>query len=241
MTVMSAAEQFENLLERVPEKSAELARLAIKVVEEASPQARQELQVNWGGALLFKQPASGGNTVCWVSAYQKHISIGFAEGAKLEDSYGLLLGTGKLTRHMKFSSVEGLKKPGVKALIEQAWSRQPDPEVIERIITRLREICLALPETSEALSHGHPTFWAGKKSFAMYGLHSPSVAFKADISLHMDSEGDDRITPAPYLGSRGWLALKLDEETDWKQVERFMRHSYCQVATKKLLTALQES
>ncbi len=238
---MSAAKDFEQLLESVPEDIAALAREAIKVVAAASPKARQELQVNWGGALLFKQPASGGNTVCWVSAHQKHVSIGFAEGAKLEDSYGLLLGTGKLTRHMKFSKAEQLQKPGVAKLIEQAWSRQPDPEVIEEIITRLREICLALPQTSEAVSHGHPTFWAGKKSFAMYGLHSPSVAFKADVSVHMDIEGDDRFYPAPYLGSRGWLAMKLDGETDWKLVGQMMRHSYCEVATKKLLAALQDA
>lgn len=238
---MSVADEFEKLLQSVPERSAALAREAVQVVAEASPQARQELQVNWGGALLFKQPASGGNTVCWVSAHQKHVSIGFAEGAKLQDAHGLLQGSGKLTRHLKFTSDEQLRQPGVTELIRQAWSRQPDPKVIEEAIERLREICLSLPETSEGVSHGHPTFWAGKKSFAVYGLHSPSVAFKADVSVHMDCAGDDRFYPAPYLGSRGWLAMKLDQETDWNLVRQMMRHSYSEVATRKLLAALREA
>ncbi len=33
---------------------------------------------------------------------------------------------------------------------------------------RLRHICLALPEVTERLSHGEPTFFVGKKVFAMY-------------------------------------------------------------------------
>ena len=33
---------------------------------------------------------------------------------------------------------------------------------------RIRELCLALPETSERLSHGHPTFFVReKRSFLM--------------------------------------------------------------------------
>jgi hypothetical protein len=38
----------------------------------------------------------------------------------------------------------------------------------EAILARLREICLALPETSERLSHGSPTFFVrGKRPFVM--------------------------------------------------------------------------
>ena len=38
----------------------------------------------------------------------------------------------------------------------------------ERTLRRLREICLALPETSERLSHGAPTFFIrGKRAFLM--------------------------------------------------------------------------
>ena len=38
----------------------------------------------------------------------------------------------------------------------------------ERVLARIREICLALPETSERLSHGAPTFFVrGKRAFLM--------------------------------------------------------------------------
>jgi hypothetical protein len=38
----------------------------------------------------------------------------------------------------------------------------------ERTLGRIRDICLALPETSERLSHGAPTFFVrGKRAFLM--------------------------------------------------------------------------
>lgn len=38
----------------------------------------------------------------------------------------------------------------------------------EEHLRRVRRICLALPGTGEKLSHGEPTFFAGKKVFAMF-------------------------------------------------------------------------
>lgn len=44
----------------------------------------------------------------------------------------------------------------------------PDPAERERALERVREICLALPETSERLSHSAPTFFVrGKRAFVM--------------------------------------------------------------------------
>ena len=36
----------------------------------------------------------------------------------------------------------------------------------KRELARVRKIIGAWPETSEKLSHGAPTFWGGKKTFA---------------------------------------------------------------------------
>ena len=34
---------------------------------------------------------------------------------------------------------------------------------VERVLARLRKLCLAFPEASERLSHGEPTFFVGAK------------------------------------------------------------------------------
>lgn len=38
------------------------------------------------------------------------------------------------------------------------------------LLARVRALCLALPETSEKESHGRPTFVAGFRVFARYGV-----------------------------------------------------------------------
>ncbi len=44
------------------------------------------------------------------------------------------------------------------------------PEAEEHL-ARVRRICLALPEATEKLSHGEPTFFVAKKVFAMFADH----------------------------------------------------------------------
>src|SRR3977135_1598062 len=47
----------------------------------------------------------------------------------------------------------------------------------DRLVGRLRRICMALPEANEKLSHGEPTWFAGKgKVFAMLDDHHHGAA-----------------------------------------------------------------
>ena len=51
-----------------------------------------------------------------------------------------------------------------KAATQRSLARSP--------LERLRAICLALPEANERVSHGEPTWFAGKgKVFAMFDNH----------------------------------------------------------------------
>jgi hypothetical protein len=47
----------------------------------------------------------------------------------------------------------------------------------DRVVARLRRICMALPEANEKLSHGEPTWFAGKgRVFAMLDDHHHGAA-----------------------------------------------------------------
>ncbi len=110
-----------------------------------------------------------------------------------------------------------------------------------RALARLRAICLSLPETSETVSWGHPTFRAGKKTFAVleeYG-GSLTVAFKAGLLDQDALLNDPRFFATPYIGQRGWVSLKLDGRPDWKEIERLVVRSYRLVALKRMLAALE--
>lgn len=50
-----------------------------------------------------------------------------------------------------------------------------------KVLERLRRIALALPEASETVSFGHPTFRAGKKTFAVFENYrgEDTICFKA--------------------------------------------------------------
>lgn len=232
---MTIDEQIAALLAEVDEPVRDLAHRARALVRSVAPQAREEVYPGWGGYLLFKV---GDVTVGWVSAHRRHVSLGFSQGAELPDPGRILEGKGKNQRHVKLKSPSDLERPALRALVEAAWAAQPEPAALAGYLERVRQICLALPETRETVAHGHPTFWAGKKTFAVFGLYSPSVAFKAGMDLHEALEGDPRIFPTPYMAHNGWLSLRLDGTTDWDEARDLLEHSYRQVATAKLRAAL---
>ena len=101
---------------------------------------------------------------------------------------------------------------------------------------------MALPEANERISHGEPTWFAGKgKVFAMLDDHHHGAAhlsvwlpqpLGAQETL-IESDPERFFRPA-YVGSSGWVGVVLDTRPDWKMVERLVRDAYLHVATRKL-------
>jgi Family of unknown function (DUF5990) len=88
-------------------------------------------------------------------------------------------------------------------------------------LPRLRELCLSLPETTERLSHGEPTwFIRDKKTFVMYANrhHDDRVAFwcaaPAGAQEALVGNDDAHFFRPPYVGGRGWLGVYLDVPVD---------------------------
>jgi hypothetical protein len=68
--------------------------------------------------------------MCYFSAGKDHVTFGFLRGTSLPDPAKLLEGTGKNLRHVKLHSMDDLRKPGLKKLI-QAAARLNKKEPIE--------------------------------------------------------------------------------------------------------------
>ena len=116
----------------------------------------------------------------------------------------------------------------------------------EDVLGRLREICLALPETSERLSHGAPSFFIrGKTCFLMLlddhhgdGRFAIWCAAPAgDQQLLVDADPEKFFVP-PYVGHRGWLGVRLDRGLDWEELAGIVEDAFCTVAPKKLVDQL---
>jgi hypothetical protein len=115
----------------------------------------------------------------------------------------------------------------------------------ERILVRIRELCLALPETSERLSHGVPTFFVrDKRAFVMvltnhHGDGRFAIWCAAPAGLqHMLVEADaERFFVPPYVGHRGWLGVRLDRGIEWDELAGIVEDAYAEVAPPKLVDA----
>jgi predicted DNA-binding protein (MmcQ/YjbR family) len=118
----------------------------------------------------------------------------------------------------------------------------------ERLLERLRNICMTLPEANEKLSHGEPTWFAGKgKVFAMLDGHhhdSPHLSVWLPQPLGaqealIDADRERFFRP-PYVGVSGWVGVVLDTKPDWGVVAGLVREAYLHVATRKLVAMLEE-
>jgi len=109
----------------------------------------------------------------------------------------------------------------------------------------LRELCLALPETSERLSHGEPTWFVrGKTTFVMFAdhHHDDRLAFWCaapdGLQEALVAADPERFFVPPYVGHRGWLGVYLDVPTDWDRIADLVVEAYRRVAPKGLVARL---
>jgi hypothetical protein len=107
----------------------------------------------------------------------------------------------------------------------------------------VREICLGLPETSERLSHGAPTFFVrGKRSFATVwdnhhcdGRFALLCAAPAGLQAALVETDPERFYVPPYVGHRGWFGVRLDRGFDRDEIAGLLEDAFAEVAPLSLL------
>jgi hypothetical protein len=113
-------------------------------------------------------------------------------------------------------------------------------------LDEVRRICLALPETSERLSHGSPSFFIrDKKTFMSFhdrGHHDDRVNVwcpaPAGVQEQMVEAEPERFFRPPYVGGRGWLGVYLDVDPDWDELAEIAEEAFRHVAPKTVVRQL---
>ena len=113
----------------------------------------------------------------------------------------------------------------------------------KQALARVRDICMAFPATEERLSHGAPTFFAGgKKTFVMFlddhhgdGRLAIWCSAPPGVQATLVDEEPGRFFVPPYVGTRGWVGVRLDVDVDWDEVAGIVDDGFREVATKRLI------
>jgi predicted DNA-binding protein (MmcQ/YjbR family) len=117
----------------------------------------------------------------------------------------------------------------------------PNASSLERgRLERLREICLGLPDATEKMAWGDPTFRVRDRIFVMqkgnYAGGRPSIWLKVregGQSLLLASKPALCFVP-PYVGSKGWIGVYLDGRTiPWAFVRELIEESHSLVAPRR--------
>jgi hypothetical protein len=114
-------------------------------------------------------------------------------------------------------------------------------DVHQEHLRRVRRICAAMPETTEKLSHGEPTFFVRKKVFAMFAnnhhndghiaVWMPAPPGLQALLIHDSPETYFR---PPYVGVRGWVGIELDAISD-EDLASHIQEAWRLVAPKALI------
>jgi hypothetical protein len=112
---------------------------------------------------------------------------------------------------------------------------------------RFRVICLALPEVTERLSHGAPSWFVrDRKAFVTLwadGHHGDDFPHAWCAALpgaqeELVAAEPDRFFRPPYVGGRGWLGIRLDGGVDWDEIAGLCEDAYRAVAPSRLIAEL---
>jgi predicted DNA-binding protein (MmcQ/YjbR family) len=113
----------------------------------------------------------------------------------------------------------------------------------KRILASMREICLALPDTSEDSQFGQPVWRAGKKVFARAHCYEGHwrAAFWVGVHAQLLMTDDPRYTIPPYMGHNGWIALDVSKKHNESELRSLAVESYRHFASKRMLAQLPPS
>jgi len=119
-------------------------------------------------------------------------------------------------------------------------AKKGNPVDSDEQLGRVRRICATLPETTERLSHGEPTFFVRKKVYAMFANNHHNDGHVAvwipappGLQARLIQSWPQTFFRPPYVGVRGWVGIELDSISDEELLSHLLQ-AWRLVAPKKL-------
>ena len=112
-------------------------------------------------------------------------------------------------------------------------------------LERVRRICSTLPETTEKLSHGEPTFFVKNKVFVMFadnhhndGHIAVWLPVPSGFQTTLIESAPETFFKPPYVGVRGWVGIELDRIMN-KDLTYHIEVAWELIAPKRLLASVK--
>jgi predicted DNA-binding protein (MmcQ/YjbR family) len=97
---------------------------------------------------------------------------------------------------------------------------------------------MALPDTGFKISRGHlPVVTSGGKNYAIFWRADarPNVCLNVEPGAQgvlVQADPERYFVPA-YMGVRGWVGVRLDNDVDWATLQRLIEESHAHAAPVK--------
>jgi hypothetical protein len=117
----------------------------------------------------------------------------------------------------------------------------------EKQLQRVRRLCSELPEVSERLSHGEPTFFVKNKVFVMFannhhddGHIAVWLPVPSGFQTALIEADPETYFKPPYVGTRGWVGIELHRVSD-KDLTFHIQTAWELIAPKRLLSQVKST
>lgn len=120
--------EYLRLLSSYNEVIRKLALAARKLILEEAPEASEFVYQVYTIADHFSFTDRPSDAFAFTTIYANWVNLGFNFGSALPDPDGLLLGEGKLIRHVRIARAADLDAPGVRGLVRAAIAHAERPE-----------------------------------------------------------------------------------------------------------------
>jgi hypothetical protein len=108
-------------------------------------------------------------------------------------------------------------------------------------LRRVRRICATLPQTTERLSHGEPTFFVAKKVYAMFANNHHNdghiavwIPAAPGLQAMLVKNSPEKFYRPPYVGVRGWIGIELERVSD-EELAMHLGEAWRLIAPKRVL------
>jgi predicted DNA-binding protein (MmcQ/YjbR family) len=109
-------------------------------------------------------------------------------------------------------------------------------------LEHVREICLALPGTTEKISHGEPAYFlkSGQYLYFLDNHHGDGrlavwLAAPPGMQESLIESDPQHFFRPPYVGVRGWVGINLNTGLEWSAIAALIAegHRFIEAKRKK--------